>query len=39
MAFHLQRLYKRRKKTSDGIYTPTMSEIMFDSEEEYTYEN
>lgn len=39
MAFHLQRLYKRRKKNSDGIYTPTMSEIMFDNEEEYTYED
>lgn len=32
--FHLQRLYKRRRKTSDGLYVPTMSEIMYDDKEE-----
>jgi len=26
--FHLQRLYKRRKKNEDGIYKPTMDTLM-----------
>lgn len=32
--FHLQRLYKRRKKSSDGLYIPTMSDIMYSEDEE-----
>lgn len=32
--FHMQRLYKRRKKNSDGLYIPTMSDIMYDEDEE-----
>ena len=35
--FHLQRLYKRRKKGSDGIYVPTITDIMsydYDDDEE-----
>lgn len=32
--FHLQRLYKRRKKDENGFYIPTMYEIMYDTREE-----
>ena len=35
--FHLQRLYKRRKKDIDGIYRSTMSKIMQPSES-YVFE-
>lgn len=31
--FHLQRLYKRRKIDSNGLYAPTMTEIMYDEED------
>ena len=32
--FHLQRLYKRRKKGADGTSTTTMAQIMFDKEDD-----
>ena len=35
--FHLQRLYKRRKRNDDGIFVPTMADIMsydYDDEQE-----
>lgn len=38
--FHLQRLYKRRKLTDDGFYTPTIEDIMeYDWEEDEANEN